>query len=64
MLLMPGHHVVVSLTDQTALNATSMFSWRSLRLRDVEYPSQHGTVQADGRVIIPPHAVMTVQVTD
>lgn len=63
MFFRPGRKVIVSLTDGTAITAKTKWSIRSLRLRAVEYPHPSGgTVEAKGDVVIPVHAILTVQV--
>lgn len=63
MFLLPGRLVAVTLTDQTVLRATTRWSWRTLRLRDV------AAFGPDGRqagftpnALVPPTAVLTVQI--
>lgn len=63
MFFLPGRKVIVSLSDGTALTAVTRWCVRSVRLKSVEYPNPNGgTLEARGRVIIPVHAVLTVQV--
>jgi hypothetical protein len=60
----PGRKVIVSLTDGTVITAVTRLSVRALRLGSVEYPhpSGSGSVEARGSVVVPVHAVLTVQV--
>jgi hypothetical protein len=63
MFFWPGRKVIVSITDGTVITAITRFSVRSLRLRSVEYPHPSGgSVEAKGDVVVPVHAVLTVQV--
>lgn len=63
MFFWPGKKVIVSITDGTAITAVTRLCVGSLRLGAVEYPNPNGgTIQAQGCVIIPIHAVLSVQV--
>lgn len=62
MFFWPRKKVVVSLSDGTALSATTLLSVNALRLRDVEYSVRGDVIAVSGRVVVPASAVLTVQV--
>lgn len=63
MLFLPGRKVIVNISDGTVITAVTRLCVHSLRLKSVEYPHPSGgTIEAKGKVIIPIHAVLTIQV--
>jgi hypothetical protein len=65
MFFWPGKHLLVSLSDGSALSGTALWSWsrKSLRLRDAEFLQSQGPTPADGVVVVPVPKIMIVQVT-